>query len=264
MRHWKDQDLVLYYYGELDDSSALELRQALTNSSDIQARYHGIADFLTQQNIYEPPQPDHNFNQRIMAGIHQEHARQNQPAATPVKPNWLKRLSIGVQDSVWAKTLTTSLLVLAVTTAVFNLGRWSAEPSTSSSSEHIVQSSDQFDTQTSQRVLYAGMRTHMEHSQRLLTRVSNADPDLQRNTGDRQQVMEELIGFNRLYRRLAEQAGDYPLARVLEQNESLLIELNNVIPDSNDQTWRSLEQRVNQSDLVFKLKVANRKLSAKI
>lgn len=264
MKHWTDEELVLYYYGELDESSAQQLRDALASNVDLRTRVEAIEQFLDHTISHDIPPPDRHFNQRIMAGIYREHAKGDQTHATPLRSRWREAFNVGMRGLAWRKAFASSLLVVAVTASVFYLGRWSAEPDVISNPDYTAQSADQFDTQTSQRVLYAGMRAHMEHSQRLLTRVSNADPDLQHNSADRQQVIDELIGFNRLYRRLAEQAGDHPLAQVLEQNEALLIELNNVAPGSSSQTWRSLEQRVNQSDLVFKLKVANRRLTQQL
>lgn len=264
MKHWTDEELVLYYYQELDETNKRELSDALAKSEHLQARLDAISGLLDETLSRDIPRPDRHFNQRIMAGIYREHNKSKQAKTAPLRTHWLHKVTIGLQSMALGKAFASVLLVVIATATVFSLGRWSAEPGFNSKQNPIVHSSDQLDTQASQRVLYAGMLAHMEHSQRLLTRVSNADPDLQNNNADRAQVMDELIGFNRLYRRLAEQAGDYPLARVLEQNEALLIELNNMAPDSGDRSWRALEQRVEQSDLVFKLKVANRRLTQQL
>jgi hypothetical protein len=103
----------------------------------------------------------------------------------------------------------------------------------------------------------------METSQRLLIRVSNGEnADVDSET--RGQIVENLIGFNRVYRRLAEQSNDRALADVLQQVESMLLEISHTSgPDMGSQ-WNSIRERLDRSDLIFKLKVSNQKVSQEI
>jgi hypothetical protein len=156
------------------------------------------------------------------------------------------------------------MFLLFAVVGIFYLGRWSATPleapivdlGAASKIERSFRPSDD----ASRRVLLTNVSSHIETSQRLLTLVSNGGGELSAELEPRRQMIEELISFNRLYRRIAVRSGDTMLANVLQQMESVLLEISHT-KSSDDAQWNKVRERLDGTDLLFKLKVTDKRIN---
>jgi hypothetical protein len=221
------------------------------------------------------PEPSEGLNQRIMAAINAAESEKTQtPLATSmasektasaVAEGLTQKISRWLLGSREANLRPALMLVLFVLVGIFYLGRWSASPlespmvhveASDKSERHYRSSSD-----ASRRILLTNVSSHIETSQRLLTLVSNGGGDLSTDLEPRRQMIEELISFNRLYRRIAEQSDDTMLATVLQQMESVLLEISHTERSENDAEWKKVRERLDGTDLLFKLKVTDKRIN---
>jgi hypothetical protein len=127
-------------------------------------------------------------------------------------------------------------------------GRPAAEPSA-----RVVD-----DQSTNERLLRAEVEDHLERSQRVLAELVNADYELGAPiAGDRARAAD-LVAAGRLYRRSAEQMGDSEIGSLLEDLERVLVEVANGPPDTAPADLARLRQRIDDQDLVFRVRVVAR------
>ncbi|WP_444996299.1 hypothetical protein [Aliikangiella sp. IMCC44359] len=260
MIHWDKDELLLYYYGELEQDKLEALEKALESSTELQQTYAEICEFLDEKIDIQVPAPSDNLKQNIMAAIYQvEQQKSNQPH--------FQEETFSQKIYWWQKLLKPNFglatgISFALVVSIFFIGRWSAKP------DMPVQAEQSFTTQASQRVLFSSISHHLESSDRLFTLVSNGNGDLIQQIDSRRQAIEELVALNRLYRRLAENSGDKQLVYTLMQMEAILIELDNSLPnqsrDSQYVELNNIKQRIYESDLLFKLRVTNKNIKRKI
>ena len=269
MKQWNKDDLILFYYGELDQTQNKELRRALTESISFQQEYANLCDFLDNQTSLEVMPPEENLNQRIMASVYQQAEKQNK-LTVQQRPQEFKLLG-WIKAGFWHQLAGATFAMSFVVISVFFLGRWSThvEPTNEVAETTLDVSGKKenqgyFNASESQRILINNVSSHMEISGRLLTMVSNGNGDLSQQIESRRQIIEELVVLNRMYRRIVEQSGDQQLANLLQQTESILIELNHTQVDAEQTELQDIKDRLEQSDLIYRLKVTNKKLDQKL
>ena len=284
MKQWTKEDLILFYYGELDENQAQELGNALTGSSQLKQDYDEICGLLDGVIEQELPEPSEHLNRRIMANIDELKspalaapvAKQRPQLAAEKTVN--RRLSGyftpdrwgGLVSSLFAGPAfaTASIAIAFVMVGVFYLGRMSAEPIdlmvVAQNDNPAAHDNYAFDEQESRRILLTNVSSHLETGERLLTLVSNSDENSKVDLQSRSQMIEEMIGFNRLYRRSAERSNDGTLVNVLQQMEIVLLELYHTDNGADEGELRGIRSRLDDSDLLFKLKVTNKKINREI
>jgi hypothetical protein len=145
--------------------------------------------------------------------------------------------------------------VAALVVAAFAAGRvWERPPD--------VPTSPSTDGQAgTERLLRSEVEDHLERSQRVLAELVNADYDVGAPiTGDRARAAD-LVAAGRLYRRSAELVGDDEIGRLLEDLERVLVEVANGPADMAPQDLDRLRQRIDDQDLVFRVRVVAREIN---
>lgn len=272
---WSEESLILFHYNELSADETIAIQKELKKSSKLQQQYNVIRELLNESLSKDIPKPSSNINQNIMAAVYREDAVSKVKAHTKFD----KRKTTN-STSFFARLFALRIPKLASSFAVmtvvgislFYVGRWSAIPefdnsivgNSSSSTSHV------FTEQQRERILRASLNQHLDSGTRLLTTVSNGNGDLAHQIQQRSQFIRELISFNRMYRRIIENSGDKQLAHTLFQMESLLIEINNVTngqstnTDEIDKSLQQIQERLISSDLLFKLRVSEKRTKQKM
>lgn len=286
MKQWTEEDLIKLYYEELEPALALQIRQTMEQSSkqsvELKLEYDALCSMLDNALEDKVPEPSEGLNRRIMAAINAAESKKTMtPLVTPMvakktrsamTESLAQKVSRYLLGSREANLRPVFMLVLLVLVGMFYLGRWSAAPLespmvyTEEPGVHIEASGKperhyRLSSDASRRVLLTNVSSHIETSQRLLTLVSNGDGDLSTDLEPRRQMIEELISFNRLYRRIAEQSDDTMLANVLQQMESVLLEISHTERSENDTEWKKVRERLDDTDLLFKLKVTDNRIN---
>jgi hypothetical protein len=116
------------------------------------------------------------------------------------------------------------------------------------------------DQTTTERVLRAEVEDHLERSQRMLVELVNADYEVGAPIGGDRARVADLVAASRLYRRSAEQVGDTEIGGLLEDLERVLVEVANGPADITPADLARLRQRIDDQDLVFRVRVVAREM----
>lgn len=276
MKQWTEEDLILLYYQELDLVQTWEIRQDMAESSKesiaLRRNYDALRKMLGSQLAIDVPAPRTDLNLTIMAAVKiAESEKRQAPIIRAIDTqektkHWGQKISHYLVGPPSNNFRLAFMFVLFAVVGIFYLGRWSASPVglptalLESSSE--TQQTYRPSAGASRRVLLTNVSSHIETSERLLRLISNSGNNLSSDLEPRRQMIENLISFNRLYRRLAEQSNDAMLANILQQMESILLEINHASDD--DAEWDKVRSRLDGTDLLFKLKVADKKISLEL
>lgn len=111
-----------------------------------------------------------------------------------------------------------------------------------------------------EQLLRAEVEDHFERSQRVLAELVNADDEIGAPiAGDRARAAD-LVAAGRLYRRSAEEIGDAEIGGLLEDLERVLVEVANGPADIEPADLARLRQRIDDQDLVFRVRVVAREM----
>lgn len=292
MKQWTKEDLILFYYQELDDNRARQLNDALATSDQLNQEYEELCTLLGAVIDDDVPEPDVNLNQRIMAGIDALKSPAREETAIK-KRGWIATAGFATKKIAGLKSryfspdrwggltgnsfrgpsfATASVAMALLIVGVFYLGRLSVDPIDSPNEKILIVQNDNipssipyaFDEQASRRILLTNVSSHLETGERLLTMVSNSEAGSKADIKSRRQMIDEMIGFNRLYRRAAERSNDRSLVNVLQQMEIVLLELYHTDDGADVEELNDIRSRLDASDLLYKLKVTNKKIDQEI
>jgi maltooligosyltrehalose synthase len=114
-----------------------------------------------------------------------------------------------------------------------------------------------------ERVLDAEVEDHFERSQRVLTEVTKLDASTPVVlTRDRDRAAD-LVAAGRVYRRTADALGETATSELLEDLERVLLDVANGSPQPTAAEIEALRNRIDQQDLVFRLRVVGAELRHK-
>jgi hypothetical protein len=230
--HLTDEDLLLDFYGEGTEADRARVRTHLAECEQCRALDEELRGVLTAVDTAPITEPPSGFEREMWARIE---------PLLPVRRTWRTR---------WDKMMprlavAASVGILAV--AAFMAGRVWERPRVASS-EPVLEGRD-----LNERLLRAEVEDHLERSQRVLVELVNAD--YQTPIAGDQARAADLVAAGRLYRRSAEQLGDSEIGRLLEDLERVLVEVANGPADMTPQDLTRLRQRIDDQDLVFRVRV---------
>ncbi len=237
--HLTDEELLLDFYDEGTAIDRTRVRTHLEQCEECRGLDQELRAVLTAVDTTPITEPPSGFEREMWARIE---------PLLPIRQPW---------DARWRWMMprfavAASIGVLLV--GAFAAGRVWDGPAPSSTDVAVV------DAATPQRLLRAEVEDHLERSQRMLVELVNADytsgPSLE---GDRARAAD-LVAAGRLYRRSAEQVGDAEIGTLLEDLERVLVEVANGPADAAPQELARLRQRIDDQDLVFRVRVVAREM----
>ncbi len=276
MKQWTEEDLILLYYQELNPAQTQEIMRAMTGSDSaskaLKHDYQTLCQVLDRSSNFYVPKPSSDLNQRVMSAVYYAESSKHQVTQTKQQyqsldvESTLQKILRWLTHSLGHSARPALIMGALALVGIFYLGRWSVAP-IDVPLVHLEQTDDfeqgdQSNNSASRRILLTSVSAHLESSERLFRMVSNGGDTLADDLKPRRQMIEDLISFNRLYRRLAEQSNDAMLVTVLQQMESILLEINHTGDD--DLQWQKVRNRLEGTDLLFKLKVTDKKINREL
>jgi hypothetical protein len=233
MKHLSEDQLILFHYGELDNSQ--QARRHLDDCTSCRAELAAIEQLLTEVVPDPVPERPADYGQRVWRRLESELTSDSQGWWL----NWLKP-----QRLAWAAA--TVVLMVAVFLAGRLSVRWNEEPGVPTVAE------------VQERVLLVALGDHLESSQFLLMELANTRSIKRPQTIDisfERQWAEELVGQNRLYRQTASRAGEAAVVSVLDELERMLMDIANSSENLDWNEFANLRGRIEAQGVLFKVKV---------
>jgi hypothetical protein len=240
MNHLSEEQIVLHYYGDAEDATAVE--RHLAACPECRAEFARVQSTLKQIEPLEVPEPSASFEEKTWLNLRDR---------LPEKCGFLRQLLQGQQK--WA--LAGAMVVLLA--AAFLAGHFWPRPG-----EQIAQ---QPPAQVNpQRVVLVAVGDHLERSQMLLIEIMNADTKGPINFSSEQAEARELLDSNHLYRVSSQQAGDPQVARLLDQLGRVLAEIANGPAEVSPGDLEQVRHTIQSEGLLFKVRVVSSEVNSKV
>jgi hypothetical protein len=188
-----DDDLLLYYYRELDATERARIGAAISSDPELSRRLHTLVARLdAAAAIPEVPVPAHT-QQRWQAAL------ERATTETRVAPK--RRVFTQPQWQAAAAAVAVVALVFGIQKVM--------QPSQTTPDNPIIASTPEATSAGAASAYENGLKFHLASTERRLAALGDATPE------ERARLVETIIGQNRIYALAAERAGEPQLARVL-------------------------------------------------
>ncbi|MEM7583136.1 MAG: hypothetical protein AAF560_07135 [Acidobacteriota bacterium] len=232
----RDEDLILYFYGELSERRADGVRQQLDSSPEVRQRYDAICQTLQLVEDQPVPEPYEDYGNRVW--------RRLQPELDRRPASWLRRW-LDALIGLWRPRLMAGVAVAALVAIAFTAGRY--WPAVDGVGQGVSPAGRE-------RILLVAVGEHLERSEMLLIELANAPRDGSLDLSRELQLAEELLPANRLYRQAASRAEQAGIAEVLDDLERLLLDIAHS-PELAGDDLDQLQRRILDSDTLFRVQV---------
>jgi hypothetical protein len=232
MNHISEEQLVLFYYGESAEAGAIE--EHLSVCESCRAELRGLQVVLNTVNCAPIPEREAGYGQALWKRIEPQIPARGRRAAE----RWW----------IWAPVMAGLLL------AAFLAGSLWQRRGTA------VAARNQDANQIRERILLVAVGEHVERSLMVLAEIENApDGKGKLDISGEQQMAEDLLDDNRLYRLTARTTGDQSTASVLDDLERVLLEIAHSPSELSGDQLRQLQGEIQSQGVLFKVRVLGSK-----
>lgn len=246
--HLTDEQLIHHFYGDevVDTESSVD--EHLRTCEACKALWNEITDALKVVDASRIPEPDSHFEQRIWTRVQPALIAQTEPLEPRV-------LVFARRHPMAFAGIATGLAAAVV--AMLLVGHvWRITPGGAPDATASVAA----DPESRERVLLTALDEHFQRSEMLLVEVMNSPMPTDAEFLVDRETADDLLDSSRLYRMSAEQNGKFRLAQMLEDIESVLVEIARS-PEQVDRTdFRSLQARIDSDDLLFKVRAVSKQV----
>ena len=240
MKELRDQDLILYYYGEARRAEAI--RRRLDASPADAERYKELCRVLELVDRQPVPEPWDDYDARAWRRLQPRLGERSGKGRVGGRIGWFtpRRLD-------WAVSVAALMIV------AFLAGRfWPVDRVDPGIGSGPRQMSD-LTSAGRERILLISVGEHLERSEMLLVELVNAPPG-GADLAEELRRAEELLPFNRLYRQAARRSGQAAVAEVLDELERLLLDVAHS-GDLSAADLGDLRRRIESGGILFRVQV---------
>jgi hypothetical protein len=225
-----DDELLLYYYRELEPDARARIGAVLAEQPELAQRLHRLVSKLDAAAASPEVEVPGQFQQRWESALSRAAQGGSRPAARPAafsRPVWLAAAA--------------AVLVVAFV-AVFTFTRTTPAPA-----DALTASTPDAADKPDASAYENGLKWHLASTERRLASLDTATPE------ERARLVDAIIGQNRLYALAAERAGEPQLARVLRAFTPILEDVA---------SGRSKSTEGDLAQLNFELRIMQARLGA--
>jgi len=234
-RHYSDDDLTLYYYGEGRRRDAVE--RHLAACASCAASYRDIAATLGMVATPELPERGDQYGLEVWQRIRHQ----------------LPERELGFRGWTWFYGFAAAAALVVI---AFFAGQQMRRDDTRSPSAAPATASN--DADAARRVLLTSVADHLDRSERVLTDIMNAPA--RSDISDEQRWADDLLSASRLYRQDAISAGETSIAGVLDDLERNLVEIVHSPSKISAADLEQIRRRIDAAALLFKVRVMSDQL----
>lgn len=231
MNHLTEEQFVLYYYGEGEDSPAV--REHLDGCERCRAQYANLQRVLNVVDSAPVPERDANYGAQVWNRL--------QPSLGG-RRRWAWPLLWPTRH--WAAAAVMTTLVVAA----FLAGRYYPKAKSGQTANA---------GQVRERILLVAVGDHLERSQMVLVELVNARPGQPLDITPERARAGDLVAENRLYRQTAAHTGDTRVASVLDDLEPVLLDIAHSPGRLTPEELEKLRQRIEGAGILFKVRVVS-------
>jgi hypothetical protein len=242
VKHYTEEDLILYYYNEGGRQTDIEAH--LHECERCAAAYRALAGALRLIATPEAPDRGDQYGLEVWQRIRHRLPEQEVP--------WW---SVWFQPDRLAIAGAVAVLVLAA----FVTGRWWSSPASDNTPAPAVAFSQPAaptsvgGDEARERILLTSVADHLDRSERVLTEIMNAPAG--QDISAEQRWAEDLVVTSRLYRQDAADAGEHSVALVLDELERSLLEIVHTPSRATAARLDEIRRRIDAASLLFKVRV---------
>jgi hypothetical protein len=230
MNHIGEEQLVLFYYGESGESAAIEGH--LEECETCRDEFRALQRVLNTVDSAPVPERGPEYGSQVWQRI--EKRVGHRPGRNFM--HWW----------IWAPAM--AVLVIGA----FLAGRLSYRTQRPGGPATVAVSNQQI----RERILLVAVGDHLERSQMVLAELSNAPEGKGKlDISDERQMAADLLDDNRLYRQTAASTGEKGVASVLDDLETVLMEIAHSPSEVSNQQLDDLRQQIQERGLLFKVRV---------
>jgi len=244
-RHYSEDDLTLYYYGEGRRRADIEAH--LETCASCKALYRDLAETLAILTTPDEPARSDQYGLEVWQRIRHRLPEQE-------RFSWFNGFKgfngfMGFNRFVGFAAAAAVLVI-----AAFIAGqRFRPNPMNQVNPMNPVNPMNLADASASKRILLTSVADHLDRSERVLTDIMNtSDPG---DISTEQAWAEDLLTTSRLYRQDAVAAGEPSVAAVLDELERNLLELVHSPSRISNDDLEQIRRRIDAAALLFKVRV---------
>ncbi|MFI5179300.1 MAG: hypothetical protein ACHQO8_12075 [Vicinamibacterales bacterium] len=251
MWHPTDEDLILHFYGDGGPDEERRIDEHLGACSTCRQSWAELGDTLKMVDAATVPEPGDGFERTMWARV-------QTALPSPASRGWTWRLvpAIGFAavlvtavalGSQWWSHRETPRAVGTSAPAAIAAGATSAR----------AQARDR------ERVLLSALDDHFQQTELLLVELMNAPDEGRADLSFERATADDLVASGRLYRVTARQNGDLQFAQMLDDLESVLVEVARSPEHVARKDFKSLRSRIDDQSLLFKVRAVTNQIHAR-
>ena len=227
MNHISENQLVLFYYGESAEASAIE--NHLSGCESCRSELRALQLVLNTIDSVPVPERPAGYGQGLWKRIEPRLAA---PRRRAIRQWW-----------IWAPVMAALLVGAFLAGSLWQRGGTPV-------------AKNQNNQQIRERILLVAVGDHLERSQMVLAELDNApDGKGKLDISGERRMAEDLLNDNRLYRQTARTTGDNSMASVLDDLERVLLEIAHSPSEISSEQLDDLREQIESRGLLFKVRV---------
>jgi anti-sigma factor RsiW len=238
--HLTDEDLILHYYGELDDRGETRVGSHLGACASCQASYSRLQRVLAFVDSVPAPDAPAGFERTAWARL--------EPALPTRERSWLPSFVFSPARLAWAAA------IVVLLTGAFFAGRLLPRSEPAAGPQQATGAAQE---KVRERILLVDLGDHLDRSQMVLVELVSAGEDASVDISSEQARAQQLLAANRLYRQTALSTGNTAMADVLDELERVLVDIAASPSTMTQQDLESVRRRIASKELLFKVRVVS-------
>jgi len=237
MEHVAEEQLSLHYYGEAEQADVVD--EHLRACGACRSEYANLQRLLNTVDAAPVPERAPDYSAQVWAKL--------APQIGGSRWQW----------SGWWRTLGPVMAVSALVLGAFFAGRYLPTGPAGTTVPTLAAAG-----QVRERVLLVAVSDHLERSKMVLIELANAPSNRAMDIAPERTMAENLVESNRLYRQTAMATGDSGIVAVLDDLERVLLDIAHSPDQLPAAQLDEIRQRMEQQNLLFKVRVLGTKLKA--
>jgi len=239
--HPSHEDLILSLYGEVAPEAAERVRLHLESCSRCGEDWSELRETLHLIESAPVPEPGAEFERVMWARISGELAARPEP--------WWS----------WRRLAPSAGLAAAVAGLVL-AARAPAVPPAREPAGPVPAVATAQPSPLRERVLVGALEPHLEQAEMLLVELMNAPEADETEIAFERTTADDLVSSGRLYRRTAADTGDLALVRMLDDLESVFVDVARAPDRLQRDDLQALRSRIRDEGLLFKVRAVSNDL----